>query len=151
MPRPSRCRLAFFARHRGEVVSRETLLDAVWEMRHPGATRTGDMHVAELRKKIEPDPRTPRCLLTVHGLGYKLAVQVPAPGPFHRDASMPIGRTRFEVQSRSTPSGKQTAAPIAYASKSTGSGDVPIRSRSISFCTTRSVLGPMELDRRPPR
>jgi two-component system OmpR family response regulator len=32
------------------------------------------MHVAELRKKIEPDPRSPRYLLTVHGLGYKLAV-----------------------------------------------------------------------------
>ena len=63
--------LAFFARHRGEVVSREALLDAVWEMRHPGATRTVDMHVAKLRKKIEDDPADPRHIVTVHRLGYK--------------------------------------------------------------------------------
>jgi DNA-binding response OmpR family regulator len=63
--------LAYFARHKGEVVSREQLLDAVWEYRHTPLTRTVDMHVAKLRKKIEPDPHAPRFLLTVHGLGYK--------------------------------------------------------------------------------
>jgi DNA-binding response OmpR family regulator len=63
--------LAFLARHRGEVVTRETLLDAVWEYRNTAFTRTVDMHVAKLRKKIEPDPHEPRYLLTVHGLGYK--------------------------------------------------------------------------------
>ncbi len=63
--------LAFFVRHRGEVVSRESLLDAVWEYRSTAFTRTVDMHVAKLRKKIEPDPHEPRYLLTVHGLGYK--------------------------------------------------------------------------------
>lgn len=65
--------LAFFASRRGEVVSRESLLDAVWEYRSTPLTRTVDMHVAKLRKKIEPDPREPRFLLTIHGLGYKLA------------------------------------------------------------------------------
>ena len=64
--------LAFFASRRGEVVTRESLLDAVWETRGAPLTRTVDMHVAKLRKKIEPDPREPRHLLTVHGLGYKL-------------------------------------------------------------------------------
>jgi two-component system alkaline phosphatase synthesis response regulator PhoP len=63
--------LAFFSRHRGEVVSREALLDAVWEVRHAPLTRTVDMHIAKLPKKIEPDPHVPRFLLTVHGLGYK--------------------------------------------------------------------------------
>jgi DNA-binding response OmpR family regulator len=63
--------LAFFARHQGQVVSREALLDAVWEYRHAPLTRTVDMHVAKLRKKIEPEPHAPRFLLTVHGLGYK--------------------------------------------------------------------------------
>jgi two-component system alkaline phosphatase synthesis response regulator PhoP len=63
--------LAFFARHRGEAVSRESLLDAVWEYRNTAFTRTVDMHIAKLRKKIEPDPHSPRYLLTVHGLGYK--------------------------------------------------------------------------------
>jgi DNA-binding response OmpR family regulator len=64
--------LAYFASHRGEVVTRESLLDAVWETKGAPLTRTVDMHVAKLRKKIEPDPREPRHLLTVHGLGYKL-------------------------------------------------------------------------------
>ena len=65
--------LAFFASRRGEVVTRESLLDAVWDLRSSTLTRTVDMHVAKLRKKIEPDPREPRYLLTIHGLGYKLA------------------------------------------------------------------------------
>ena len=65
--------LAFLASRRGEVVSRESLLDAVWDYRAATITRTVDMHVAKLRKKIEPDPREPRYLLTVHGLGYKLS------------------------------------------------------------------------------
>jgi two-component system alkaline phosphatase synthesis response regulator PhoP len=65
--------LAYFSSHRGEVVSRESLLDAVWEYRGSTLTRTVDMHIAKLRKKIEPDPREPRWLLTIHGLGYKLA------------------------------------------------------------------------------
>lgn len=64
--------LAFFASRRGEVVSRESLLDAVWEYRNAPVTRTVDMHIAKLRKKIEPDPHEPRHLITVHGLGYKL-------------------------------------------------------------------------------
>jgi DNA-binding response OmpR family regulator len=65
--------LAYFARHRGRVVTREELLEAVWEYRHPPLTRTVDMHIAKLRKKIEPDAHDPRYLLTVHGIGYKLA------------------------------------------------------------------------------
>ncbi len=64
--------LAFFASRRGEVVSRESLLDAVWEYRNAPVTRTVDMHIAKLRKKIEQDPHEPRHLVTVHGLGYKL-------------------------------------------------------------------------------
>ena len=64
--------LAFFVRHRGEVVTRETLLDAVWDYNHIPFTRTVDMHVAKLRKKIEEDPAHPRHLVTVHRVGYKL-------------------------------------------------------------------------------
>ena len=65
--------LAYFASRRGEVVTREALLDSVWDYRATPITRTVDMHIAKLRKKIEPDPREPRYLLTIHGLGYKLA------------------------------------------------------------------------------
>jgi DNA-binding response OmpR family regulator len=47
-------------------------LSAVWGYDRMPFTRTVDMHVAKLRKKIEPDPHDPRWLLTVHRIGYKL-------------------------------------------------------------------------------
>ena len=63
--------LEFFIRHRGEVVAREVLLDTVWGYDSAPLTRTVDMHVAKLRKKIE-DPRSePKFLITIHRMGYK--------------------------------------------------------------------------------
>lgn len=59
-----------FAAHRGEVLSRDALLNAVWGTNYLGTTRTLDQHVAQLRKKIigtsGEDPIT-----TVHGVGYR--------------------------------------------------------------------------------
>ena len=63
--------LQYFIEHRGEVVSRDQLLDAVWDYDSAPLTRTVDMHVAKLRKKIEDRPAQPRYLVTVHGQGYK--------------------------------------------------------------------------------
>ena len=63
--------LEFFVRHRGEVVARDQLLDAVWGYNTIPFTRTVDTHVAKLRKKIEDSPSDPRFLVTVHRLGYK--------------------------------------------------------------------------------
>jgi len=63
--------LQYFIERRGEVVSREQLLDAVWDYDSVPLTRTVDMHVAKLRKKIEERPAQPRFLVTVHGQGYK--------------------------------------------------------------------------------
>lgn len=63
--------LEYFIQHRGEVVDRDALLDAVWGYDTAPLTRTVDMHVAKLRKKIE-DPRgEPKYLITVHRMGYK--------------------------------------------------------------------------------
>ncbi|HEX5759056.1 MAG TPA: response regulator transcription factor [Thermoanaerobaculia bacterium] len=63
--------LAFFIQHRGEVVTRETLLDAVWDYNSIPFTRTVDMHIAKLRKKVEDEPGDPKWIVTVHRLGYK--------------------------------------------------------------------------------
>lgn len=63
--------LAFFIQHRGEVVTREKLLDTVWDYNAIPFTRTVDMHIAKLRKKIEDNPADPRHIITVHRLGYK--------------------------------------------------------------------------------
>jgi DNA-binding response OmpR family regulator len=63
--------LHHFVEHRGEVVSREQLLDAVWGYDTIPFTRTVDTHVAKLRKKIEDDPGDPKHLITVHRVGYK--------------------------------------------------------------------------------
>jgi len=64
--------LRYLVEHRGEVVSREDLLDAVWGYETIPFTRTVDTHVAKLRKKIERDPANPELLITVHRVGYKL-------------------------------------------------------------------------------
>jgi two-component system OmpR family response regulator len=64
--------LAFLARNKGFVFSREQLLDKVWGYDYAGETRTVDVHIRWLRQKIEADPAKPRHLLTVRGAGYKL-------------------------------------------------------------------------------
>jgi len=64
--------LVFLARNRGFVFSRERLLEKVWGYDYAGDTRTVDVHVRWLRRKIEADPRKPMYLITVRGTGYKL-------------------------------------------------------------------------------
>lgn len=63
--------LRYFIEHRGAALSRDELLNEVWGYQSATSTRTVDVHVAWLRQKIEPNPRHPQLLLTVHGLGYK--------------------------------------------------------------------------------
>ena len=63
--------LAYLIEHRGQVVSRDELLDKVWGYDATPATRTVDVHVASLRRKIEPNPAKPRHIVTVHGMGYR--------------------------------------------------------------------------------
>ena len=63
--------LRYFIEHRGATVSREELLTEVWGYHATPSTRTVDVHVAWLRQKLEPNPRVPQYILTVHGLGYK--------------------------------------------------------------------------------
>jgi DNA-binding response OmpR family regulator len=65
--------LMYLVEHRGEVLPRERLLGAVWGYDNIPFTRTVDMHIAKLRKKIEDTPSDPRWILTVHGVGYKFA------------------------------------------------------------------------------
>ena len=64
--------LKYFARHEGEVVTRDMLLDDVWGYEHFPTTRTVDNYILSLRKKIENDPADPEHLVTVHTAGYKL-------------------------------------------------------------------------------
>lgn len=64
--------LSFLARNKGFVFSREQLLERVWGYDYAGNTRTVDVHIRWLRKKIEADPKNPGHILTVRGAGYKL-------------------------------------------------------------------------------
>jgi two-component system alkaline phosphatase synthesis response regulator PhoP len=65
--------LKYFIEHRGATLTREELLNEVWGYNSMPSTRTVDVHVAWLRQKIEPNPRHPQYVLTVHGMGYKFA------------------------------------------------------------------------------
>ena len=65
--------LRYFVEHRGATLTREELLNQVWGYNAMPSTRTVDVHVAWLRQKLEPVPRHPQFILTVHGMGYKFA------------------------------------------------------------------------------
>jgi two-component system, OmpR family, alkaline phosphatase synthesis response regulator PhoP len=66
--------LEYLVERRGAVVTRDELLKNVWGVEGDTLSRTVDVHVAGLRKKIEDDSRYPRFLLTVKGSGYKLVL-----------------------------------------------------------------------------
>jgi two-component system, OmpR family, response regulator RegX3 len=63
--------LEYLLRNVGRVLTRGQLIDRVWGADYVGDTKTLDVHVKRLRSKIEPDPASPRHLVTVRGLGYK--------------------------------------------------------------------------------
>ena len=63
--------LRYLIEHRGATLSREELLSRVWEYDPESSTRTVDIHVAWLRQKLEDNPKYPRWIQTVRGLGYK--------------------------------------------------------------------------------
>ncbi len=67
--------LQTFYAHPGEVLSRDRLLNEVWGYNYYGTTRTLDQVIVQLRKKLGDSGDYPRHLLTVHGVGYKLALQ----------------------------------------------------------------------------
>ena len=56
---------------RGEIVTRDELLEEVWGYEAPPMTRTVDVHISWLRQKLEDDPANPRFIVTVHGQGYR--------------------------------------------------------------------------------
>ena len=64
--------LALLMANKGIVVTRETLIDRVWGYDYVGDTKTLDVHIKRLRAKVEPSPDTPRLIVTIRGLGYKL-------------------------------------------------------------------------------
>lgn len=64
--------LLFFAKHRGKVLSRDQLLNGVWDFEYDGDTRIVDVHVSHLREKIEDNPKKPKYIQTIRGFGYKM-------------------------------------------------------------------------------
>jgi two-component system, OmpR family, response regulator RegX3 len=64
--------LTLFLRHPERVFSRRELMQHLWETSYVGDQRAADAHIANLRRKIEPDPEHPQRLVTVRGAGYKL-------------------------------------------------------------------------------
>lgn len=63
--------LRLLIRHRGEVVTRDRMLDEVWGYDVYPTTRTVDNHILKLRQKLEADPANPQYILTIYGEGYK--------------------------------------------------------------------------------
>lgn len=66
--------LQYLVERRGKVVSRDELLENVWEYQSAVSSRTIDVHVAWLRQKLEDNPQNPRHIFTVRGVGYRFSV-----------------------------------------------------------------------------
>ena len=66
--------LLYFAQRIGRVIDRETILTAVWGYEYTGESRMVDMHISNLREKIEANPKSPVLLKTVRGFGYTMVV-----------------------------------------------------------------------------
>ncbi|MDM5190269.1 response regulator transcription factor [Bacillus sp. DX4.1] len=64
--------LAYLAKHKGRVLTRDQLLSAVWNYDFAGDTRIVDVHISHLRDKIEKNTKKPTYIKTIRGLGYKL-------------------------------------------------------------------------------
>jgi DNA-binding response OmpR family regulator len=64
--------LKILMEHPGEVIGREELFRQVWETEYTGDTRTLDVHISWLRQAVEENPRKPRYIKTVRGVGYRL-------------------------------------------------------------------------------
>jgi DNA-binding response OmpR family regulator len=63
--------LLYLARHKGQVLSRDYLMEQVWGWSFSGGSRTVDVHMRWLREKIETNPAQPKRLITVRGVGYR--------------------------------------------------------------------------------
>ena len=63
--------LQYLIDHRGAVVSREELLQHIWEYQSDVFSRTIDVHIAWLRQKLEDNPQNPKHIHTVRGVGYR--------------------------------------------------------------------------------
>ncbi len=64
--------LVYLVNHKGRVLTRDQLLNAVWNYEFVGDTRIVDVHISHLREKIEPNTKKPIYIKTIRGLGYKL-------------------------------------------------------------------------------
>ena len=67
--------LLYLANHRGKVLSRDQLLNGVWDFHYDGDTRIVDVHISHLREKIESDTKQPVYIRTIRGFGYKMEGQ----------------------------------------------------------------------------
>lgn len=67
--------LLYLSNHRGKVLSRDQLLNGVWDFHYDGDTRIVDVHISHLREKIEVDTKQPVYIRTIRGFGYKMEGQ----------------------------------------------------------------------------
>lgn len=70
--------LAILVREPGRPFTRTQLLELAYDVAYAGFDRTVDAHIKNLRRKLEPDPRHPRYILTIYGVGYKFTDELPA-------------------------------------------------------------------------
>lgn len=81
--------LKILMKHPGEVLERERLFREVWSTEYTEDTRTLDVHISWLRRALEEDPRHPKFLKTIRGVGYRLDVELIPSGPARMNPGRP--------------------------------------------------------------
>ena len=111
--------LACLLDHAGQTVSRDTLLAQVWGMTRPVVTRCVDTAVRRLRIKLEPEPSSPRHLVSVPGEGYRLQIERPA------TSGRSPARKRIPATSRKALSVRSAMKPTETSSRRSSSASPP--------------------------
>ena len=146
--------LATLARQPGRIFTRSQLLDALHGVAFESYERAIDSHVKNLRRKLEPDPRRPRYVLTVYGVGYRLADDRDGRGVTAGDGG---DRERYDRQDATvrpgTEAGRRGAGGLAAELAGTARGAASAASSRCSSCSWRacssrrgtvvSMLGPI--------
>ena len=127
--------LAFLLRHPGRVFTRAQLLAQVWPVGDRGAyvgdPRTVDVHVHRLREKLERDPRRPKLLETVRGVGYRLRTPaLPTPPRARPPTSTPPTGYRQTTNSSTDPNAVDLLKPRPKRVTSRGKRRSPARNRA---------------------
>jgi DNA-binding response OmpR family regulator len=113
--------MRLFMQHPGQTLERKAIMQTIWDTDYMGDTRTLDVHMRWLRKVVEPEPRKPKYLVTVRGVGYCLNVSDSAEKPAKKNTTKKSISAKTRRQSAAAKTSGSARAKSSPKASSTGS------------------------------